>query len=84
MKKWSKLQKELYLIIDPKIDFQIHCVVYPMRGDRATSPCPRYWITIGKEIIFDYPKEFTDKKHYPIIMNLYLSKPIIHITAMRP
>lgn len=61
MKKWSKLQKELYLIIDPTIDFQIHCVVYPMRGDRATSPCPRYWITIGKEIVFDYPKDFTDK-----------------------
>lgn len=66
MKKWSKLQKELYLIIDPTIDFQIHCVVYPMRGDRATSPCPRYWITIGKEIVFDYPKDFTDKNgHVP-------------------
>lgn len=24
MKRWSKLQKELYLIIDPEIDFQIH------------------------------------------------------------
>ena len=66
MKRWSKLQKELYLTIDPKIDFQIHCVVYPMRGDRATSPRPRYWITIGKEIIFDYPKDFTDKSgHVP-------------------
>lgn len=60
-KRWSKLQKELYLIIDPKIDFQIHCVVYPMRSHRATSPCPRYWITIGKEVIFDYPKDFVDK-----------------------
>lgn len=66
MKKWSKLQKELYLIIDSKIDFQIHCTVYPMRGDRATSLCPRYWITIGKEIVFDYPKDFTDKNgHVP-------------------
>lgn len=66
MKRWSKLQKDLYLIIDPKIDFQIHCVVYPMRGDRATSLCPRYWITIGKEIVFDYPKDFTDKSgHVP-------------------
>ena len=23
---------------------------------------PRYWITLGKEIIFDYPKDFLDKK----------------------
>lgn len=74
MKRWSKLQKELYLIIDPKIDFQIHCVVYPMRGDRATSPCPRYWITIGKEIIFDYPKNFVDKSGHVIHHNEFVSQ----------
>lgn len=73
MKRWSKLQKELYLIIDPKIDFQIHCVVYPMRGDRATSPCPRYWITIGKEIIFDYPKDFVDKSGHVTHHNEFVS-----------
>lgn len=73
MKKWSKLQKELYLIIDPTIDFQIHCAVYPMRGDRATSPCPRYWITIGKEIVFDYPKDFTDENGHVVHHNEFIS-----------
>lgn len=58
MKKWSKLQKELYLIIDPEIDFQIHCVAYPMRSRYGNTDLPRYWITLGKEIIFDYPKQF--------------------------
>ncbi len=74
MKKWSKLQKELYLIIDRTIDFQIHCVVYPMRGDRATSPCPRYWITIGKEIVFDYPKDFTDRNGHVQHHNRFVSE----------
>ena len=58
MKSWSKLQKELYLIIDPTIDFQIHCVAYPMRSRYGNTALPRYWITLGKEIIFDYPKQF--------------------------
>ena len=58
MKRWSKLQKELYLIIDPMIDFQIHCSAYPMRSRYGNTDLPRYWITLDKEIIFDYPKQF--------------------------
>ena len=58
MKRWSKLQKELYLIIDPTIDFQIHCVAYPMRSRYGNTALPRYWITLGREIIFDYPSQF--------------------------
>lgn len=57
-KRWSKLQKELYLIIDPSIDFQIHCVAYPMQSRYGNTSLPRYWITLGNEIIFDYPKQF--------------------------
>lgn len=58
MKAWSKLQRQLYLLIDPKIDFQIHCAVYRMDSQRGCTDLPRYWITLGKEIIFDYPKQF--------------------------
>lgn len=58
MKRWSKLQKELYLIIDPTIDFQIHCVAYQMRSRYGNTALPRYWITLGREIIFDYPSQF--------------------------
>ena len=54
---WNKLQRGLYMIVDPTINFQIHCAVY------STGPnykIPRYWITLGKEIIFDYPKQYMD------------------------
>lgn len=55
-RRWSKLQKELYLIIDPKINFQMHCAIY--RIGQYGNSVPRFWITLEKEIIFDYPKQF--------------------------
>ena len=68
MAAWSKLQKSLYLIVSDKVDFQIHCSVYRMNSQRGSTDLPRYWITIEKEIVFDYPKQFiNDKanKNYP-------------------
>lgn len=57
-KRWSKLARELYKIIDPTINFQIHCTAYPMKSRRGSSDLPRYFITLDSEIIFDYPKNF--------------------------
>lgn len=59
-KRWSKLQSRLYQLIEPKLNFQIHCVLYEMNSNDGYhgSKLPRYFITIEKEIIFDYPKEF--------------------------
>ena len=60
MKRWSSLQKELYKIIDDKINFQIHLSIYRMNSQRGSTDLPRYWITLDKEIVFDYPKQFID------------------------
>lgn len=58
IRPWSKLQKEIYLQVDPKLDFQIHYVAYRMGSQYGSTDLPRYWITLGKETIFDYPKQF--------------------------
>ena len=65
-KRWSKLQSKLYEIIDPKVDFQIHCALYEMNSNCGWhgEKLPRYWITIGKDIIYDYPKMFDTLKGY--------------------
>ena len=65
-KRWSKLQSRLYNLIDPKINFQIHCALYEMNSNDGwhSNKLPRYFITIDKEIIFDYPKDFDTKKSY--------------------
>ena len=66
MKHWSKLQKKLYTVIDEDIDFQMHCTVYRMNSQRGSAGLPRYWITLGKEVIFDYPKDFAQNTEgYP-------------------
>ena len=58
IRPWSKLQKEVYLLVDPKLEFQIHCVAYRMCSQWGSTDLPRYWITLDKETIFDYPKQF--------------------------
>lgn len=45
--------------MDEKINFQIHCVAYRMDSEYGSTNLPRYWITLGKEILWDYPKDFT-------------------------
>ena len=65
-KRWSKLQSRLYNLIDDSIDFQIHCAVYEMNSNDGYhgSKLPRYFITIDKEIVFDYPKDFDTSEKY--------------------
>lgn len=53
--RWSKLQRELYKIVDPDISFQIHSMAYDVG---CTTAFPRYWVTIGKEIVYDWPKGY--------------------------
>ena len=78
MSRWSKLQTELYKLIEPKLNFQMHCTVYPMHSQRGSIGIPRYWITLNREIIFDYPRQFiggsgdnaTVDKAYPYITDI--------------
>lgn len=62
-KPWSKLQKEFYLIRADGINFQLHCRRYRMDSAQGSTDCPRYWITLDKEVIWDYPKDFINRSH---------------------
>lgn len=55
---WSKLQKRLYLLVDPRIRFQVHCRLVRMQSQRGSTDLPRYWITLDGETIWDYPGQF--------------------------
>lgn len=52
--------------MDPKADFQIHVALYEMNSNDGYHgyKLPRYFITIGKEIVFDYPKGFDTTEKY--------------------
>lgn len=66
MRRWSRLQKQIYNLLLPELELQIHCAAYPMRSQRGSTDLGRYWITLGREIIWDYPKDFAGaKRKYP-------------------
>ena len=58
MARWSKLQKQLYQLFDPQIRIQVQCRVVRMNSQYGSTDSPRYWITLGKEVIWDYPGQF--------------------------
>lgn len=60
MKRWSKLQSEIYNIIDRNLNLQIHCSVNQKKTQKGSINLPRYWVTLNREIIFDYPKNFVN------------------------
>ena len=70
-KRWSQLQKRLYNVMEPSVNMQIHCALYEMNSNDGyrTYKLPRYFITIGKDIVFDYPKDFDTKLNYDV--NVY-------------
>lgn len=61
-KRWSKLQKEIYDLLDDSLNIQIHCSIYRMKSQYGGTDLPRYWITLDKDIIFDYPKQFLNER----------------------
>jgi hypothetical protein len=70
-RRWSKLQKEFYLLRAERLDFQLHCRAYPIDSQYGRTDLPRYWITLDRQIIWDSPKDFVGTSH-PLRANLKL------------
>lgn len=67
-KRWSKLQKEIEELLDPKLGMRIQCRRYRMDSQYGSTDLPRYWITLNGKVLFDYPKQFlgTDSPSYSV------------------
>lgn len=57
--RWSKLQKLVYDIWVDDLVLQIHASAYPLSGSASVG---RYWITMGKTIIWDVPRDFPEER----------------------
>jgi hypothetical protein len=57
--RWSKLQKQLHELFDPALDLQVQCRVVRMQSQYGSTNLPRYWLTLEKEVIWDYPGDFS-------------------------
>ena len=76
IKPWSKLQKQIYNLITKEITFQMHCTVYSFTDKHHTYESPRHWITLDKEIIWDFPSNFLKWNHPEV------PKPISYMEEM--
>src|SRR5947209_4616107 len=85
--------QQIYNLLLPELEMQIHCAAYPMRSRRGSTDLGRYWITLGREVIWDYPKDFARaKRKYPYttdiaaiseLMREYIDTPVEAILRKR-
>ncbi len=57
--RWSQLQKLIYNVWCDDLNLQIHTNAFSLSGSYTIG---RYWITLGKDIIWDVPRDFPDEK----------------------
>ncbi len=57
---FSKLKKVIEGLFDPNIGMEFCCSAYRTgsKGGRSTNSIPRYYVKLGKEVIWDFPKDF--------------------------
>jgi hypothetical protein len=64
VKPWSKLQREVSKLFAEGLRLQIQCRTYRMASARGSTDLPRYWCTLGKDVIWDYPRDFGENTTY--------------------
>jgi hypothetical protein len=60
---WSKLESRIRDLIAPDVDLRIRCTVYTVTTKHFTFDSPRHWITLGQEVIWDFPGDFLVSNH---------------------
>ena len=60
---FSKLKKQIENLFDPALDMEFCCSAYPMRAKTgyAQNSITRFYVRLGKDIIWDYQKDFAVK-----------------------
>lgn len=62
---FSKLKKQIESLFVPELKMKVNCISYPVRSQYGSSSIPRFYIQLGKELIWDFPKGFPIKEiHY--------------------
>ena len=62
MKPFSKLKKVLGDLFEPKLKMEFCCFSYPIKAQYSNNAVPRFCLKLGKEVIWDFPKDFKIKE----------------------
>lgn len=72
-RRWSKLQHRLQEIFAPNIRLQFHCAIYQIPG-HVDTVCPRYFLMLHSEIIWDWPRNYTEGLSHEEMYLVYRSR----------
>lgn len=61
---FSKLKKQIENLFVPELNMEFCCSAYPTRAQFANNHVVRFYVKIGKEIIWDFPKDFPELKEH--------------------
>lgn len=64
VKPWSKLQREISKLFAEGLPLQIQFRAYRVASASDSTDLPRYWCTLGKDVIWNYPHEFGENATY--------------------
>lgn len=66
-RRWSKLQKQIYNLIDAKVPLQIHCIDVGVAVESGSlRSLGLYQVRLGKQIIWNFPEDFVTRNFvYP-------------------
>jgi hypothetical protein len=62
IRPFSKLKKIIDGLFEPSLKMGFCCISYPIRGQWANNCIPRFYIKLGRETIWDFPKDFVEIK----------------------
>ena len=57
-KHFSTLKKQIENLLLPSLKMEVCCLAYPVRSQYGSSSVPRFYIRLGKMIIWDFPGQF--------------------------
>ncbi len=64
MKRFSKFKKQIDNLFEPELEMKFCCYSYPMRSQYGSTSIPRFCVKMGKEVIWDVPKDFKITESY--------------------
>jgi hypothetical protein len=72
-RRWSKLQKSIYNLIDEALPLQVHVTEMPDALETGSlNLLGIFWVTLEKEVIWHFPKDFvTYQTEWPDGSNHY-------------
>jgi hypothetical protein len=84
---WSALQSRIESLFDPALRASLQCRRYRMASQMGSTDVPRYWLTLDRETLWDYPRDFPTTDHnrpYPYVTDVSAISDLVRLYIDAP